>query len=535
MKNKIWHSVMLLLVCVMAISVPQMVRAAEASNDFVIENGVLLKYQGNDEHVVVPQGVTSIGIGAFAKNGTVTEVTIPEGVTWIKEGAFYNCTNLENVQLPSTLQKIGGEEETGAFEGCTSLTAILLPESITELGYATFLECTALKEITFPKNLVEINEATFYGCTSLTELVIPEGVQTICKDAFAFCSNITKIELPASLRTIKQGAFRGNEKVKEINWKEGIEIIEDRAFSGMVSLQSISLPASLKGVGDYVFNECYSLSEVTFADGFKLNYISEGLFSYCTSLTSITLPKTITHIGYEAFNGCSKLVSIGIPKSLKKIEDFGLPTVSKTGYVMAGWYTKGDTKISNGQSLTLKKLNTITPKWGKSRTVKLSANGGKSKKSCIKVPYGYAYGQLPSPTRAGYTFTGWYTKKSGGTKITANKKVTIKRTQTLYAHWKKTSVAKTSITGLSNPSSGTVKYSIKKQDGAYCYEICYSTSSKFTKATTKTYSSKKASNTLYDLKKGKTYYMKARVVKLDSAGKVVKGAYSTVKKIKVEK
>jgi uncharacterized repeat protein (TIGR02543 family) len=73
-------------------------------------------------------------------------------------------------------------------------------------------------------------------------------------------------------------------------------------------------------------------------------------------------------------------------------------------------------------------------------TLKFKVNGGKAlKKSRVTktVTYGAKVGSLPAPKRSGYTFKGWYTKKSGGTKITAGSLVKITKTTTLYAHWKK--------------------------------------------------------------------------------------------------
>ena len=72
-------------------------------------------------------------------------------------------------------------------------------------------------------------------------------------------------------------------------------------------------------------------------------------------------------------------------------------------------------------------------------TVKFNANGsGASVKTSKKtVTVGKKYGKLPTATRKGYTFKGWYTKKSGGTKVTSSTTVTKKKTHTLYAHWTK--------------------------------------------------------------------------------------------------
>jgi uncharacterized repeat protein (TIGR02543 family) len=68
-------------------------------------------------------------------------------------------------------------------------------------------------------------------------------------------------------------------------------------------------------------------------------------------------------------------------------------------------------------------------------TLKLNVNKGKKLK---KTKYSFKYKQkikLPKPTRKGYKFLGWYTAKSGGTKVTSTKKLT--GPMTLYAHWKK--------------------------------------------------------------------------------------------------
>ena len=51
------------------------------------------------------------------------------------------------------------------------------------------------------------------------------------------------------------------------------------------------------------------------------------------------------------------------------------------------------------------------------------------------VTNGQPYGELPTPTRTGYTFVGWYMAKTGGTQITKDTVVTLTENHTLYAHW----------------------------------------------------------------------------------------------------
>ncbi|MBO5280596.1 MAG: InlB B-repeat-containing protein [Clostridia bacterium] len=71
----------------------------------------------------------------------------------------------------------------------------------------------------------------------------------------------------------------------------------------------------------------------------------------------------------------------------------------------------------------------------KTNTVTFNANGGTTPTASKTVTNGSTYGTLPTPTRTGYTFAGWYTAASGGTKITSSSTVSITANQTLYAHW----------------------------------------------------------------------------------------------------
>jgi uncharacterized protein YkwD len=73
--------------------------------------------------------------------------------------------------------------------------------------------------------------------------------------------------------------------------------------------------------------------------------------------------------------------------------------------------------------------------------VKFNANGGTVSKKSKKVTYGKKYGKLPVPSKKKYSFKGWWTKKSGGKKITKNGKVKYKKNKPLFARWKVKSVA----------------------------------------------------------------------------------------------
>jgi uncharacterized repeat protein (TIGR02543 family) len=94
-------------------------------------------------------------------------------------------------------------------------------------------------------------------------------------------------------------------------------------------------------------------------------------------------------------------------------------------------------------------------------SVKLDVNGkgAKCSRSTIAVKKGSTYGSLPTPTRSGYTFEGWYTAKSKGAKITTKTKVTTDKTHTLYAHWKETKKKSFTITFDGNGDDDEVELS----------------------------------------------------------------------------
>lgn len=100
-------------------------------------------------------------------------------------------------------------------------------------------------------------------------------------------------------------------------------------------------------------------------------------------------------------------------------------------------------------------------------TVTFDKNGGDSVSPSSKtVTLNETYGSLPTPTRTGYTFEGWYTASTGGTEVTKDTKVVKNENHTLYAHWKAntytvsfdTNASSTYPAGTLNKTSMTVTY-----------------------------------------------------------------------------
>jgi uncharacterized repeat protein (TIGR02543 family) len=135
-----------------------------------------------------------------------------------------------------------------------------------------------------------------------------------------------------------------------------------------------------------------------------------------------------------------------------------LPTPTRVAaaeysYTFAGWFTaaSGGTQISTTTTVTGNV--TYYAHWTatkRSYTATFNGNGGSTPSpSSITKEYNVALGTLPTCTRTGYTFLGWYTASSGGTKISTTTVVT--KDITYYAQW-----SINSYTLTFNPNGGTV-------------------------------------------------------------------------------
>ena len=127
-----------------------------------------------------------------------------------------------------------------------------------------------------------------------------------------------------------------------------------------------------------------------------------------------------------------------------------LPTPTRAGYRFAGWYTasNGGNRVTETTRMGASSV-TVYAHWAtNSHTVTFNANGGKCSTRSRHVVYDSKYGKLPSAERSKYRFLGWYTAKSGGTRVTDSTVVKVTADQTLYAHWKAETILKLNKTEL---------------------------------------------------------------------------------------
>ena len=296
------------------------------------------------KHVIIQDGVTSIGSYAFIYNHTIESVeisgtvqtiegnafqgthlksvTIPDNVTSIGREAFQDCTSLKNIALSNGVQHLGY-----VFGGCTALESVTIPSGVTSMG-STFEGCTSLKNITFLGGVTSIQGA-FRNCTALTTVTLPDGIEDIT-NAFEGCTALTNVTLPDSVEDISS-AFSGCTALADITLPRNLKTING-AFAGCTSLTDIAVAeenpyfCTMSGIvysKDQKTIAAYPAGrpDTAFAIPEGTTGIGNGAFYGCTNLTQVTIPEGVTSIGDRAFYTCTGLTEITIPEGVTSIGD----------------------------------------------------------------------------------------------------------------------------------------------------------------------------------------------------------------------
>lgn len=250
---------------------------------FVVQNGVLTKYKGCDDHAVIPEGVTAIGNDAFRDCWSLTGVTFLKGVREIGNNAFADCTGLQSVSIPKGVKRVGDE----AFQNCAGLRSVNISKGVKEIGRGAFGNCANLETVELPEELTDFSGDGFKGTPwreGLGELAAVNHV------LLNYIGKDSHVVIPGDVRTIGAGAFQQCDWLTGVTIPEGVTRIGAAAFASCGSLQSVSLLESVAKIDEFAFCEC-------------------------ASLRSMTVPESVAEIGEKSFHSFfgGKTVTIHAP------------------------------------------------------------------------------------------------------------------------------------------------------------------------------------------------------------------------------
>lgn len=307
---------------------------------------IVTGYFGSNEHVVIPDGATSMAERLFSGNTAMKSVRLPGSLKKINCYVFKNCTALTSVDIPDSVTEI----DYGAFLNCTALERVQLGNNLSSVGIKAFSGCTSLKSVIIPDSVSDISDNAFDGCSSLSEVRLGSGLKRICTGAFAGCSLLREINLPESVTKVDLNAFyrsgleeiylpknvddtghhplssRNNLKKVVIDPENPYLVCKGnciiRVSNGMLltTVGKFELPndGSIKKIWHWVFCENPDLTEIDIPEG--VTHLYHSVFSGCKNLRRVNLPDTLEIIGQEDFAHCTALEEIVIPGNVKEVE-----------------------------------------------------------------------------------------------------------------------------------------------------------------------------------------------------------------------
>lgn len=263
---------------------------------------------------------------------------------------------------------------------------LIVDDGVTSLGDCVLHgfdgkhDAESLEEVTLPEGLTYLGNYAFFGAAKLKSITLPSTLTTIGLAAFDECAGLTDITIPSNVKTIKEAAFSGCTGLINVTIPDKVETLGQDVFEGCTQLTSINIPKSVKSMGAGMFGYCDALTCITFEPGSNLTYVA-------------------TNGSWELFTNTSSELKVYCEPGLKsKLSGRGVP----------------DERIITTVDVTLVDGDTITPK---------------------KIAYGANIAALGTPTKQGYTFTGWYTDADCKTRYPDAQLFTNINGIKLYAGW----------------------------------------------------------------------------------------------------
>lgn len=304
--------------------------------------------------VVLPETIKEISDLAFCAVSNLEKINLPEGITKIGDEAFFS-TALKSVDFPDSLESIGSE----AF--CyTQIESVHIPKNVKEIFDNPFLCCEELKSFSVDKKNKNYTVVNDFLCTkdkktlisglNKEKVKIPKSIVNIGDYAFAGCRNLSSVEFSKNNISIGIAAFY-NTNLSQLNLPKNLEKIGFCAFGNTmwedfladnpeaIGFEEAVIPSKVSYIGEAAFSGQPISSFVVDEDNkyfsangqFLLNKNGEQLICCGGGIGgTVSLPNGVQEIKHNAFNGCNKIgrsdesltiTQIVVPDSVVAIKD----------------------------------------------------------------------------------------------------------------------------------------------------------------------------------------------------------------------
>ena len=346
--------------------------------------------------VIIPNSVNSIGSYAFAYSKNLASIIIPDGVPNIAEYTFSNCSCLTSVTIPNSVTEINA----GALSDCSSLSDVYCNAEIVPNTHSTTFDNSPIKSATLhtPNKSIHLYKqsspwssfgryAGLYGSEYTLSYIIDDNEYKSCK----FWED-EKI-FPEDEPTKEGHTFSG--------WSEIPETMpaHDVTVTGSFSINSYKLTYIVDGE-EYKSYEIYYDTRITA----EVEPTKEGYtFSGWSEIPEKMPAHDVTITGSFSINSY-KLTYIVDGEEYKSYElNYGSSITaevepSKVGHTFSGWSEIPETMPAHDV--------TVTGSFSvNSYTLTYIVDGEVYK--TYEIEYGTTIIPEESPTKTGYTFSGW--------------------------------------------------------------------------------------------------------------------------------
>ena len=316
--------------------------------------------------VVIPEGVKSIGNGAFVYQNQLEYVSLPNSVERIGDSAFGRCSfsKTRKLILPKSLKYLGYGAFGDDYPPKTSIITIVIQENVDSidafaLSYMHNLKkviiLTDKEPVTFDTSgrtygpFYDSGNPVFYsswstgywkglygekceyignyfeedGITYVPTSISPMTCDVIdcnyssdVSSSIIIPSEVTHSGVTFKVNNIRSDAFNSNDYIKEIICNNNGSV-NASAFANCISLVSITFGDKITSIGSSVLENCTNLTKVVL--GQSINSIPDKSFANCERLSEVAYKGRIREIGSQAFANCSSLVSFNLPDNLESI------------------------------------------------------------------------------------------------------------------------------------------------------------------------------------------------------------------------